>query len=320
MGGAFGCTFVALLFWLAVDQHRVFEGSQRLLDHTVPATLERFRLARNVEQLRLEGEHVFSGRTPVARQQALFIVSLPASHPAVLADPRAAGLAWEVEHFLGRAAREGTSDPRYTEWATLSNGLSLLADNVSIEAVNLAPADLHGMSATILQSRSKLLLVLALVAVVVGSFVFLIHRHLIQPLQAIDQALSALGSGEAAAPFTAPSMLEIRAVEGATGQLREMMQENEKTREQLERLAATDGLTGMLWRHFVAVAEEEIRRAQRYSRPICVGLADASPCPLYMALQRADAAVCDAKQQGRKRVVVTGPVGDATESAGRPSN
>ncbi len=58
MGDAFGRIFLALLFWPAVDQHLVLEGSQRLLDHAVPATLERFRLARNVEQLRLEGEHV----------------------------------------------------------------------------------------------------------------------------------------------------------------------------------------------------------------------------------------------------------------------
>ena len=412
VGGAFGCTFLALLFWLAVDQHLVLEGSQRLLDHAVPATLERFRLARNVEQLRLEGEHVFSGRTPVARQQALFIVSLLASHPAVLADARAAGLAGEVERFLGRSMHEGMSEARHAEWAMLASRLTLLADDVSSEGVNLATADLHQMSATMLQSRSKLLLVLVLVAVFVGGFVFLIHRHLIQPLQAIDQALSALGSGQAVTPFAPASMLEIRAVERAIGQLREVMQENETTREQLERLATTDGLTGMFnRRHFLAVAEEEIKRAQRYSRPICVGMADldffkhindshghasgdlvlqsvaeifartlrhsdwgcrfggeefafvfpetglreahrlaerlrqsaaaspialadgsrvditlslglaeASSCPLEIALQRADAALYDAKQQGRNRVV-TAPVGHATgETARQPFN
>lgn len=111
------------------------------------------------------------------------------------------------------------------------------------------------LSATMLQSRSRLLLVLALVAVFVGGFVFLIHRHLIQLLQAIDQALSALGSGQAATPpFATASMLEIRAVERAIGQLREVMQENEATREQLERLAITDSLTKQQGRNRVVTA------------------------------------------------------------------
>ena len=110
------------------------------------------------------------------------------------------------------------------------------------------------LSATMLQSRSRLLLVLALVAVFVGGFVFLIHRHLIPLLQAIDQALSALGSGQAATPFATASMLEIRAVERAIGQLREVMQENEATREQLERLAITDSLTKQQGRNRVVTA------------------------------------------------------------------
>jgi DNA-binding protein H-NS len=84
--------------------------------------------------------------------------------------------------------------------------------------------------------------------------VFLIHRHLIQLLQAIDQALSALGSGQAATPFATASMLEIRAVERAIGQLREVMQENEATREQLERLAITDSLTKQQGRNRVVTA------------------------------------------------------------------
>lgn len=75
-----------------------------------------------------------------------------------------------------------------------------LRQEPSIQSLGLATADLHQMSATMLQRRSRLLLVLALVAGFVGGFVFLIHRHLIQPLQAIDQALSAPGSGQAATP------------------------------------------------------------------------------------------------------------------------
>ena len=121
-------------------------------------TLDHFRLARNIEQLRLEGERVFSGRTPVDRQQALFVVSLLASHPALLADTRAASLAPEVERFLARAARDGMTEERFGEWARLSSRLSLLADDVSIEGVDLATDDLSAVSATMRNSRMKLCL------------------------------------------------------------------------------------------------------------------------------------------------------------------
>ncbi|NMQ27123.1 GGDEF domain-containing protein [Candidatus Accumulibacter phosphatis] len=275
LGALFGLAFVAQIVWLASDQRQVLASSARLLNNTVPSTLEQFRLARNIEQLRLDGERVFSGRTPVARQQALFIVSLLSSHPAMLADRRTATLASEVESFLVRAAREGMTEQRYAEWETLSNRLSLLADDFSIEGANLATDDLQLMSATMLRSQFKLALVLALVAVFVGGFLFLIHRHLIRPLQKMDEALCELRSGHALTPFSSASMTEIRALEGAIGQLRDVMHENQQARQELHVQATTDSLTGMFnRRHFMALAEDELKRAHRYARPICVGMAD----------------------------------------------
>lgn len=243
--GVFVSLFFALVFWLAVDQRLVLDGAERLQSETVPSTLEHFRLARNIEQLRLEGERVFSGRSPVERQQALFIVSLMASHPAMLADAQAAALAQEVESFLKRTAREGLSEVNKGKWTTLSNRLSLLADDISIEGVNLEADDLRQMTATMLQSRIKLAVVLALVAVFVGSFLSLIHRHLIRPLQMMSKALSRLRFGQPLMPFESAAMLEIREVEAAIGQLQRVMLENEQARQQLELLATTDSLTRM---------------------------------------------------------------------------
>lgn len=275
LGALFGIAFTLQIFWLAVDQRQVLDGSERLLTRTVPSTLEHFRLARNIEQIRLDGERVFSARTPVARQQALFIVTLLSSHPALLADARAAVLASEVEAFLVQVAREGMNEQRYAEWATLSNRLSLLADDVSIEGVNLATGDLQAMSATMVHSRVKLVVVLALVAIFVGGSLFLTHRHLIRPLQKMDEALFELRSGQPLTPFAGALMREMQAVEGAISQLRDVMRENENARRQLQCLATTDDLTGMFnRRHFMSLAEEEVKRAQRYSRPICIGMAD----------------------------------------------
>lgn len=275
LSGVFGAVFVALVFWLALDQRLVLEGSQRLHNQTVPSTLEHFRLARNIEQLRLEGERVFSGRTPEARQQALFVVSLVASHPSLVVDSRAAFLAGETERFLVLVAREGMTDARYAEWATLSNRLSLLADDVSVEGVNLATDDLRQMSDAMMQGRLKLTVTLALVAIFVAIFLLVVRRHLIRPLQMMSGTLAALRSGKQIAALPPAAMAEIRAVEGAIGQLQGVMQENELARQQLELLATTDGLTGLFnRRHFMPLAEAEIARAQRYGRPICVGLAD----------------------------------------------
>lgn len=275
LGGVFSAVFVALVFWLALDQRLVLEGSQRLHNQTVPSTLEHFRLARNLEQLRLEGERVFSGRTPEARQQALFVVSLVASHPSLVADSRAAVLAGETERFLVLVAREGMTEARYAEWATLANRLSLLADDVSVEGVNLATDDLRQMSEAMTQGRLKLTVALALVAVFVGIFLLVIRRHLIRPLQMMSETLASLRSGGRIETFPPAAMAEIRAVEGAIGQLQGVMQENEEARRQLELLATTDGLTALFnRRHFMPLAEAEIARAQRYGRPICVGLAD----------------------------------------------
>lgn len=57
--------------------------------------------------------------------------------------------------------------------------------------------------------------------------------------------------------------------------MHDVLQEHEKTREELERLAATDMLTGLNnRRNFMSLATGEVARAQRYGRPITVALAD----------------------------------------------
>ena len=85
-------TSVALLFaivslLLAIDQERVLESSDRLQSRTVPEIIRFQRLARNLDQLRQEGERVFSSATSEGRQQALFLTMLVASHPSILEHP-----------------------------------------------------------------------------------------------------------------------------------------------------------------------------------------------------------------------------------------
>lgn len=280
LAGVFVLVFGIVVTLLAIDQRRVLDNTSRLQDSTVPEIIRYQRLARNLEQLRQEGERVFSVATPEARQQALFVVTLVASHPSVLDHPAAAALAGEAERFLGEVMRQAGHDghafkSRYDEWQSLSRRLSILVDDISIQGVNQASADLHKTAAAMGLARQKLFVLMALAGLFLAIFLFLLRQHLILPLQRIDRSLSELGVDRPPPTFPPSAMVEIRAVEGAIAHLHSLLASNEQTRRELETLANRDGLTGLInRRHFLHMAENELRRAQRYQRPVTVGMAD----------------------------------------------
>lgn len=53
---------------LALDQQRVIDANARLQRETVPQVISAQRLARNLEQLRQEGERIFAAESSAARQ------------------------------------------------------------------------------------------------------------------------------------------------------------------------------------------------------------------------------------------------------------
>ena len=271
-------SFTAAL--LAIDQQRVLETAERLQQETVPEIIRFQRLARNLDQLRQEGERVFSSASPEARQQALFIVMLVASHPSIIEHPQAAEAARDTESYLVETARLAAQDPatlkiRQPEWQRLAKRLNLLVDDVSIHGANLATTDLGQMAGAMREARHKLLLVLLLVGGFLLLLLFLLRKHLVRPLQRIDRALSNLGVDRPEPEFPNAYLAEIHAVETATKRLHKAMVSNEAARHELELLANRDGLTGLMnRRHFMVSAEAEVRRAQRYERPIAVALGD----------------------------------------------
>lgn len=270
--------FVVIL--AAVDQQRVLEGTQSLQEKTLPEILRYQRLARNIEQLHQEGERFFSANALPDRQQALFVVTLIASHPSVLEHPASAELASEVERFLTQLMREVESDQsvlekKLDEWQRLAARLSLLVDDVSLQGVNLARKDLVEVHEALYTSRLKLMLALVVVGFFVMMFLVLLHRYLIKPLKVIDRALQTLSVDQPAPVFQPAAMAEIQTVEAAIGELHASLLENEQARASLENLANKDGLTGLInRRHFMLVAEIELQRAQRYQRPVTVGMGD----------------------------------------------
>ena len=91
LAASFALLFTFVIVVLAVDQERVREASERLQQQTVPKIIRFQRLARNLDQLRQEGEQIFSSGTPEGRQQSLYLVMLVASHPSILEHSQAAG-------------------------------------------------------------------------------------------------------------------------------------------------------------------------------------------------------------------------------------
>ena len=277
---AFALLFSAVVALLAIDQHRVLQASERLQKETVPAIVRFQRLARNLDQLRQEGERLFSSGTPEGRQQSLFIVMLVASHPSILEHPQAAETARDTENFLVETSRLAGQDPtllkaRHGEWLHYSKRLSLLVDDLSVQGTSLATEDLDDMVAVMRLARYKLMGALALAGGFLLLMIVLLRRHLIGPLQRIDHALSSLGVDQPAPEFPDVRLTEIHAVEEATKRLHASLASNEAARRELELLANRDGLTGLInRRHFMLMAETELQRAQRYGRPIVVALGD----------------------------------------------
>ena len=131
------------------------------------------------------------------------------------------------------------------------------------------------MGAVIEASQQKLLVALTITLVFVIVLLLLMLRRLIRPLQRIDAALKTLREEAPALDLPPGSLHEIKAIEAAICQLHEILQKHEASRHELERLAATDMLTGLNnRRQFMHIAAGEVARSQRYGRPVTVGLAD----------------------------------------------
>lgn len=272
LGLACAALTVGVAVWLATDQWRVVEAAAQLHAETVPWTLERQRLGRNLEALRLQGERALVARTPEARRQALFLVSMMTSHPGMQEDTRTARLAGEVQHFL---TESGAREVDVQAWNALSERLRLLADDLSVEGGQRITLELERMTDTMARARYKLIANLVLVIACLLVFMFVARRYLIRPLQRIDRALTAMDSARDSPRFPAPVMTEIGAVEGAIVRLHATLEENERVRHELVRLATTDPLTALSnRRHFNDLASAERERALRYLRPTSIGIVD----------------------------------------------
>lgn len=276
----FVLVFGGVVAMVASEQQLVLEATQRLQQQTVPEIIRFQRLARNLEQLRQEGERLFAVATPEARQQAIFVVTLVASHPSIVEHPQSAALAREAERFLVDANRQANENPaslksRYQDWVNLASRLSLQVDDISIQGVNLTTSDLASVTRAMQTARIKLIGAAILVAAFLLFLGYLLRYYLIRPLQRIDRQLTGLSVDRPAPEFPPTPVAEIFSMEEASKRLHASLVENEYSRQALENLAHFDGLTGLTNRRcFMERAEAELLRAHRYDRPVALGMAD----------------------------------------------
>src|SRR5574343_2067127 len=87
LAGLFVIAFSVAVLMLGDDQQRVIDTNSRLQERTVPEIIRYQRLARNLGQLRQEGERIFAVNSQADRQQSMFVVTLIASHPSILEHP-----------------------------------------------------------------------------------------------------------------------------------------------------------------------------------------------------------------------------------------
>ncbi|MEN9316481.1 MAG: hypothetical protein RIS35_2874 [Pseudomonadota bacterium] len=268
--------FAALMGWVAMDHYRVRAAAVAVVSRTLPQSLERLRLVRNLEALRLEGFRAVNSPTEDARLQARFVVEVIAGTPAVLLDPESALLAGQVVTFVRRNASDPPGNAEVArEWDRLSRSVAMIADRVTVEGMAGIIADAERMEARIRHGNYKLFGATAIAVMSMIGFLVMIRRIFVRPLAKIEAILAGLGAGREPPVLPATGTREIAAINRATLALHTGMLENERIRAGLEALATTDALTQLSnRRHFMAEASTALAMAHRHRRAVTVAMAD----------------------------------------------
>ena len=113
--------FVVLVaLWLVRDHTVLLVDMHKLQNETLSNTIANQKIARNLDELRRQGERVLFANTPEDRSQALLVVQLVVNSPAFVADAQVAALATDTERFLKtNEANSRLSESTRTEWREL---------------------------------------------------------------------------------------------------------------------------------------------------------------------------------------------------------
>lgn len=205
---------VLVAIWLVRDHSKLLAEMHTLQTETLSHTITQQKLARNLDELRRQGERAMRAGSPEERSQALLIVQLVANSPAFVADANIFAVASDAERFLkAHEAGLGLSDAAQTEWTELAQRLSLLASDVSFKGLNLGAADLNAMQTLVSLNQKKLLAALLALTILMLAILFLVRRVFIDPLRQIHAAIEQMDKGAKLTSTVPSNIIEIQAIE-----------------------------------------------------------------------------------------------------------
>lgn len=212
-------TLIAI--WLVRDQMVLLADLHKLQTETLSHTITHQKMARNLDELRRQGERVLFSTKPEERNQALLIVQLVVSNPAFANEVQVSALARDTERFL-RASEAGSrfGEGARADWFKLTQRLSLLAGDISFAGLNLGVSDLKAMEATVVQTQKKLLAALVMVILFVLATLLLIQRTFIGPLGRVRQTIDHIDESTEQESTTHSSIREIQVIENSIDGLR----------------------------------------------------------------------------------------------------
>jgi PAS domain S-box-containing protein len=223
--------------WLVRDQMRLLSDVRKLQTETLSQTIKQQKLARNVDELRLQGERVLSSDTPEERAQALVLVNMLANSPGFATNARIATLAADAERFLNtREIQDHSGKPNEAtraEWRELALNLSQLAGDVSSAGLSLGTTDLKAMEDLIELSQRKLLVAILIIVFFMLGTLLLIRRQFVTPLRHIHRAINCIEQGVGQAPMSGSDFKEFQSIDSAIHRLGDTLKEKATAQREL---------------------------------------------------------------------------------------
>ena len=202
--------------WLVRDHMVLLADMHKLQTETLSRTITHQKMARNLDELRRQGERVLFANTPEERKQAILVVQLVVNSPAFVSNLQVAAVASDAERFLSasEAGNRFGEGPR-AEWFKLTQRLSLLAGDISFEGLNLGVADLKAMQTLVLLNQQKLLAALVLLTFFMLGTLFLIRSSFIAPLRRIHSAIDHIDQDTEPKSTVHSNIREIQTIENS---------------------------------------------------------------------------------------------------------
>lgn len=229
----FSFVFVASASWMGYSQFMLMESVTKLQTRTIPHSMEKLRLSKELEILRLEGERALFGATAIKRNHAKLFVASMSNRPSLDDNPDIKKLVENVYEFI-ESSDHPANELVHVEWDDISKALSSASINLSVEGVNIGSEELKIMEDYINAGRQQLYIAIFLGGLFHASVLVFMRFTFVNPLKKIDRLLRSIDSDTSNWDLNILSHTsEIRAIENALIRLRLTLLENQSVHKEL---------------------------------------------------------------------------------------